>query len=342
MRSRDDKIVDIPVYANGVRSGQAKHILNDIVSGNRSMESTVSAIVLYPVLKWALYGEDIQDLMGVATTDKDEMLKETRETLESVFGIRKQLELQHREEFFSTCHTMVELLEDITSDLCEGHCANVPNTSVEMGKSLKVAMGMVEDDGDVPSRYFMSMALPDAVQWIHLHYGKTLDSLVDRLLNPFMEVIETEEERFLYHNVKVLMREFQHLYWMTNTKNDAVIRLIHSRSADEIQKITENEHLLYSADTVLQFVLLISGAIAYLECFPVNGHKYAEIMRFAISKRDSVLPNGEVTFLSQQEVAKAVDLTPAHFSKLKNEAMVLLSLLLWGYDGKSLRKLLKK
>ena len=151
---------------------------------------------------------------------------------------------------------------------------------------------------------------------------------------------DDDEYLYAYHNTKLLLREYSRLYWARTGDDDVIVRVLHAKTPKEILSITQNERAMYSVDAVLQFLLLVSGAIALVEYYPIKGKQYADVLKLLVSNRSIILTDGTMAYLREKELSHRMGIAQRDFTVLKQEAMTLLSLLLWGYDGQVLIQLL--
>lgn len=325
-------------------SSNARHargVLNRLLTQNQNARYTIIGLALYPVLKWSLYGENTQDLMDF-DLDSSDFLIDTRNMLRSVFGVGRDLDLRVREDYFSKCHIVVEIYEKFIYDalLYNYH-------GEQMAAALMTVMNIDGKDKGVDlqlSRYELNRYLPEAVELLNVRKGKEIQYILERILNPETQLFEIDdaEYRYAYHNVNLLLKEYSRLYYARQDTNDLIAKILHAKNPEEIRKITERDDVLYSADTVLQFILLVSGAISMVEYFPVNGPKYASVLRILVSDRriERKSDDNGSPFLKEGELAIALNLTSSQFSVLKSESLTLLSIILWGYDGQGINKIL--
>ena len=109
------------LFANGSNILRAKNSLNQILKDNPKMKYTILALVLYPALKWSLYGENITDIMQNAHFDSDAFLLETQRILRSVFGVGKTLDLECRNKYFETCKHVIDEIDTAVLRLVNGN-----------------------------------------------------------------------------------------------------------------------------------------------------------------------------------------------------------------------------
>ena len=326
------------LFANGSNILRAKNSLNQILKDNPKMKYTILALVLYPALKWSLYGEDITDIMQNAHFDSDAFLLETQRILRSVFGVGKTLDLECRNKYFETCKHVIDEIDTAVLRLVNGNNEH----GKQMAATLQLVMNESFDELQEPSKFEVKKYLPLAVESLHIQFGQSLRNDMDSLLHPDSQMFFQDDDEYLYayHNTKLLLREYSRLYWARTGDDDVIVRVLHAKTPKEILSITQNERAMYSVDAVLQFLLLVSGAIALVEYYPIKGKQYADVLKLLVSNRSIILTDGTMAYLREKELSHRMGIAQRDFTVLKQEAMTLLSLLLWGYDGQVLIQLL--
>lgn len=325
------------ILTKSENSIRAKNALNKILNQNPTFQHTVLAIVLYPALKWSLYGENIGDLIQNANLESDEFLYETQMMLRSVFGVGKKIELTKRTEYFEAARNVVDALNESVTKM---KSAMVHGN--QMAATLQLVMNVpFENVSDTPSRFEISKYLPKAVENIHLMCGKILKQNMEPILNPSNPNFDTEDDEYMYayHNVRLLLREYSRLCFSCDN-DDITAQILHAKTPEDVLAVTKKKQAMYSADAVAQFLLLVSGAIALVEYYPNEGTKYSKVLTTLVSNRHIKRTDGTEAILQEKELAILLGYSSALFSNIKNEAFTLLSLLLWGYDGKAITKLL--
>lgn len=294
------------LFANGSNILRAKNSLNQILKDNPKMKYTILALVLYPALKWSLYGENITDIMQNAHFDSDAFLLETQRILRSVFGVGKTLDLECRNKYFETCKHVIDEIDTAVLRLVNGNN--------EHGKQMAATLQLVMNESFVelqePSKFEVKKYLPLAVESLHIQFGQSLRNDMDSLLHPDSQMFFQDDDEYLYayHNTKLLLREYSRLYWARTGDDDVIVRVLHAKTPKEILSITQNERAMYSVDAVLQFLLLVSGAIALVEYYPIKGKQYADVLKLLVSNRSIILTDGTMAYLREKNCLIAWEL----------------------------------
>lgn len=133
---------------------------------------------------------------------------------------------------------------------------------------------------------------------------------MDSLLHPDSQMFFQDDDEYLYayHNTKLLLREYSRLYWARTGDDDVIVRVLHAKTPKEILSITQNERAMYSVDAVLQFLLLVSGAIALVEYYPIKGKQYADVLKLLVSNRSIILTDGTMAYLREKNCLIAWEL----------------------------------
>lgn len=319
-------------------SGAAKNVLNKLLASHPEYVNTIMGIVMYPALQWSLYGEQINDVIKFAEKSDDQQgMTDTEHMLRDTFGFGNQLKLREREAYFVHCHQILDLINDTMPVI-----RRYPKFGTQMECSLHLLMDIGEEDGAGVSRYEVNKYTPMAIEALYLKIGESLNELVPSLISPVKKDFTDLDDEFLYvyHNVKLLLKEYSRLCWVRDDAADGVTKILHCKTPEQVLKVSSRIDLIYSADVVIQFLLLISGSIALIKYYPVNGERYSDLLKALVANRNVTLANGQSAFIREQELAKALNIQPGVFSKMKKEAFALLGLLLWGYDGQVLMSIL--
>ena len=326
------------LFTKKSNSGTAKNQLNKILAESPQYTNVILGMVMYPALSWSLYGEKISDVidLGISSGDAAEFA-ETKQMLHDAFGFDNKLFLANREKYYHLCHKIID-----TYDTALQNVASYPESGVQLQNVLRLIMDMEPEKGKGVSRFEIIKYLKMAVSAIYQLCGKDMDELIPTLIQfPITSMLNQDDENlYVYHNVKVLLREYTRLYWGNPNAADCTSHILRCKSPEEILKLSERESGLYSADIVLKFLLLIAGAIALVSYYPVNGGRYNMILRSLVSNRTITTPDGRSAYVREQELARIHNMQPQKFSAMKQEAFALLGLLLWGYDGRILMSIL--
>lgn len=319
-------------------AGTAKNQLNKILAECPQYKNVILGLVMYPALQWSLYGEKISDVINLAVNTGDAAdFAETKQMLHDAFGFDNQLFLANREKYYAICHKIINSFDDALKTI-----SLYPESGGQLQNVLQLVMNLDPQKGKSVSRFEILKYLKTAVKATHRLCGEEMDELIPQLIySPVENMLnQSDENLYVYHNIKLLLREYTRLYWGNPDASDYTGKILRSKSPEEILKYTESGSGLYSTDVVLKFLLLITGAIALVAYYPIHGPQYSMILRSLVSNRTIITPDGQSAYVREQELARLHNMQPQKFSTMKQEAYALLGLLLWGYDGKILLNIL--
>lgn len=326
------------LFTKKVNAGTAKNQLNKILQESTEYRNTILGLVMYPALKWSLYGEKISDVINLAVnTGEAAEFAETKKMLHDAFGFDNKLFLVNREKYYSLCHQILDCLDDALQTV-----STYPSYGLQYRGVLQLVMNLDSEGIKSVSRFEIGKYLKPAVLMMHRLCGKNMDEVIPKLIKSPVENMlnQSDENLYVYHNIKLLLREYTRLYWSNPDAADYTSRILRSKSPGEILRYSESSSGLYSTDMVLKFLLLIAGAIALVGYYPVHGPQYSMILRSLVSNRTIITSDGRSAYIREQELARLHNMPPQKFSTMKQEAYALLGLLLWGYDGKILLNIL--
>lgn len=326
------------LFTKKTNAGTAKNQLNKILSESSKYKNVILGLVMYPALRWSLYGERISDVINLAIdTGEVAEFAETKKMLHDAFGFDNRLFLANREKYYSICHKIIDCYDNAIEEI-----STYPETGLQLQSVLQLVMNLDPQKGKSVSRFEIIKYLKKAIEALYHLCGKEVDLLIPKLIKSPVENMlnQNDESLYVYHNVKLLLREYTRLYWGNSMAADYTSEILRCKNPEDILKYSEHSSGLYSTDVVLKFLLLIAGAIALVSYYPVNGAKYGMILRSLVSNRTIITPDGRSAYVREQELARLHNMPPQKFSSMKQEAYALLGLLLWGYDGKILLNIL--
>lgn len=328
----------VSLFTKKNNSGTAKNQLNKILAESPQFTNVILGLVMYPALSWSLYGEKISDVIDLAiSTGEATEFATTKRMLHDAFGFDNKLFLANREKYYHLCHKIIGAYDTALQEI-----ESYPESGPQLQNVLSLIMDIDQERGKGVSRFEIIKYLKTAITVTHQLCGEVMDKLIPALIQfPIESMLNRDDENlYVYHNVKLLLREYTRLYWGNPNAADCTSHILRSKSPEEILKYSEKESGLYSADIVLKFLLLIAGAIALVAYYPVNGARYSMILRSLVSNRTIITPDGRSAYVREQELAQIHNMQPQKFSAMKQEAFALLGLLLWGYDGRILMSIL--
>lgn len=308
--------------------------LNQILHEKPEYRDTILALVLYPAFKWSLYGKPVINLMEIADrVDWATDLTQAQKIFQDVFGFGNALILKQRENQFKNSETLVTIIEagvkDVEKDKSTGKkCASILRSILNIPSESPA------------SCYIINTYTCLAVERMFQLYGTQFSTLIQTLLTP--EYLETEEDgeyMFVYHNMSLLLKEYSRLMWSCCDPSDKISKILRCQTAEEVLDITEQISTIYSANKVLRFLMLITGSMALVQYWPINGPKYAKILKMLTANRNIAQCGSYTIRINEGDIARGLNLDPATFSKLKKQAFAILGLLLWGSDNETFKTL---
>ena len=316
------------LFIQSSRNRVIRTVLNNLLEKEPQLTNTILAIVFFPVFKWSLYGETNLDLMQFA--DDAEWASDIsgiKDTFREIFGFGDKLVLKKRETSFELAREIVETIEKSVL-----HIAANPENGVRVMKIFYILLN--HPNAPEVSAYEVKKYLPLAIQVLYEDCGKTLNVLMSAIMNDCEYEQEDDAERaFAYHNMRLLLKEYSRLMWAQDDKKDQITQVLRCKTVDEVYETTQKINVIYSADVVLRFLLLITGGIALLGYWPKRGTEYVKIIKMLVMNRNVPLQNGKVVHIKEEDVAQGLGMCPSLFSMRKKEAYTFLGILLWGYDS---------
>lgn len=306
-----------------------RRTLNQLLIEQPEYRDTILALVLYPAFKWSLYGKAVIDLMKIAdSVDWANDLTQTQRVFQDVFGFGNALVLRERENQFKSSETLVAIIEtgigEIEKDKFTGKkCASVLRSILNITSETPA------------SCYIINTYTSLAIERMHKMYGPQFSDLMQTLLGAEeFELKEDGEYMFVYHNMPLLIKEYSRLMWSCCDPSDKISQILRCQTAEEVLKVTEQINTIYSANKVLRFLMLITGSMALVQYWPIDGPKYAKILKMLTANRNISQYGTVIVRVNEGDIARGLNLDPATFSKFKKQAFAILGLLLWGSDRK--------
>lgn len=311
-----------------------RRMLNQLLREKPEYRNTVLALVLYPAFKWSLYGKAVIDLMKIAdSVDWANDLNQAKRVFQDVFGFGNALVLKQRENQFKSSETLVTIIE--------AGVEKIENDKFTGKKCASVLRSILNIPSETPaSCYIINTYTFLAIERMHQMYGPQFSDLIQALLTE--EKFETQEDgeyMFVYHNMPLLLKEYSRLMWSGCDPSDKISKILRCQTAEEVLEVTEQISTIYSANKVLRFLMLITGSMALVQYWPIDGPKYAKILKMLTANRNISQCGTHVIRVNEGDIARGLNLDPATFSKFKKQAFAILGLLLWGSDKEIFKNL---
>lgn len=290
---------------------------NELVASNPDLQDIVTAFAVYPALKWAQKAEDIDAVMArVCSSDANaQRLINVQKALSDVTGYEPKLMLNNRKRYFEASRKLTWRLEHLVEQI-----RDFPGEGEIYANILGIMLG--DTTADV-SKYMTNQYAKAAMELAYDCAGKEIDGLVDDVLTGIVQ--SDDEMSLIYHNIDILLREYNRILWHTQNSDDRAMRLLACESEEEMLKITEHDEKYRQAYLIVEYIKLINGAIEMVKTFPVNGQEYYDIIRTVIELKPKRI--------SDEAAAERVGMSTYSFSVKKRRALSVLSTILWGCDG---------
>lgn len=290
---------------------------NELIAENPDLQDIVTAFAVYPALKWAQKAENIDAVMArVCASDQNaQRLINVQRALADVTGYEPKLRLCNRKKYFEASRKLTWRLEHLVEQI-----RDFPGEGEVYANILSIMLG--NEKADV-SKYMTNQHAKAAMELAYECAGREVDALVDDV---FTGIVQSDDEMSLiYHNIDILLREYNRILWHTQNSDDRAMRLLACESEEEMLKITEHDDKYRQAYLIVEYIKLINGAIEMVKTFPANGEEYYRIIKTVIELKPKRI--------SDEVAAEHVGMSTYSYSVKKRRALSVLSAILWGCDG---------
>lgn len=161
-------------------------------------------------------------------------------------------------------------------------------------------------------------------------YGEEIEELLDVILSG--AVLSDDEMAYVYHNITLLLKEYNRIVWRANNSDDRALRLLSCETEDEMLEITSKDEKYRQAYLIVEYIKFINGAIEMVKSFPVNGKEYYDIIKTIVDLKPQNI--------SDEVSSRELGMSTYTYSVKKRRALSVLSSILWGCDGDAFVRLL--
>lgn len=298
--------------------------LNELIAEEPDLQDVVVALSIYPALKWSMRGADVDAVMARMCRNDDELhrLGSVQKTLVAATGVEPRFLLENRHRYFDACAELVQLLQDAVKQV--GHYPRHGRVFQSILQTF--LMDAVEE----PTKYVVNKYVKDAVRLIYECYGERIEELLDIVLSGTVQ--SDEEMAYIYHNITLLLKEYNRIVWRANNSDDRALRLLACKSEDEMLEITQRDEKYQQAYLIVEYIKFINGAIETVKSFPINGKEYYRIIKTIIDLKPQNI--------SDEQASRELGMSTYTFSVKKRRALSVLGAILWGCDGDAFVRLL--
>ena len=166
--------------------------------------------------------------------------------------------------------------------------------------------------------------------WYMNAMGEEIEELLDVILSG--AVLSDDEMAYVYHNITLLLKEYNRIVWRANNSDDRALRLLSCETEDEMLEITSKDEKYRQAYLIVEYIKFINGAIEMVKSFPVNGKEYYDIIKTIVDLKPQNI--------SDEVSSRELGMSTYTYSVKKRRALSVLSSILWGCDGDAFVRLL--
>lgn len=302
--------------------------MNELLVESPETTDVILCFYLYPVLKWALELKEPNVIMqlflknrtNTNTNGKEvERLVKIQKLIQKITERHSHFTIENRNSFFSSCEELVELIESIIEWIF-----TFPEYGERYNSVLKIftSNSKTGEGQDIPSAYFINRDIKCAVQLVTDWWGEKLSKNLSKVLTG--NIIANDEFESVYHNISLLLKEYYKILWQAKYSTDKALQLLSCNNMEELQEFGANTSQFQQADSIVNYIKFIRGAIEAVKDFPGFGEEYYQIL-IAITELKSNL-------LSDSEIAFRLGMCPSTYSFKKRSAISVLEFVLWGTD----------
>lgn len=311
-------------------SGCIAKRFTEIAEEHPQYTDLVMLMAVYPALKWTMKCKDISVLMeNVMKTDKPiNDLQNAQDLIVSASGLRPQLILKERQNYFSACEKVMRIIKSGVKTI-----GKFPGQGKIYRNCLLKVMHEREESGPKGqdmSRYMLNSYLPKAIELLYMQCHEALEPYMDIVLDGY--AVDEDEITEQYHDIAALLLEYNKIMWYFKSSGDKAVRLLHCDTVEEMLEITEKDDKYYDAYLIAEYAKMISGAVELVKKFPIYGPKFYAVLRPML---DSPPQNSTVA-----NMANEIGMSSFTYSVTKRKAMAVLGCALWGCDADTYIRLL--
>lgn len=305
------------------RCKTAREIVNDLFESDKSIEATLLALSLFPIMKWMLRAENLdkktEDVLCHGGTGELSKILQSQSILVKVSGIEPAFLLENRRKYFAILHEIFDVLTDGFKKVRE-----FPENGDFYCELLKYFYSGDSRFTKV-SFYKVSKFLKPAIYVYAGICNEKLKELVPHLID-MSEPRDTAELQYVYHNIPLLLSEYSKVVWHTKNSNDKAVKLLRCKTESEMMTITESDSKYCQAYLIVEYIKLIHNAIGLLAEFPSN-NLYIVV--------DTTMKMRREKRVKENDIAEAIGMPISAYRKNLKLGMTALSAILFGCDCNS-------
>lgn len=305
------------------------NMMNTVLDESPDMHDTVLALSILPALRWLTKASSLDNVIDEVYGSKNEgeltRLSAIQKILTNLTGETPSLMLSKRKGFFVACNELVTLLTNAILSVKE-----YASSGNKVYKCLTPFLSSKYYEG--VSKYSYTNHFSEAVGLVHSYCEGKIEELLDEILfSPASIVSDDPEEAYLYHNMDLLMREYNKIIWEAEISADPSMKILAvsaKKPAEleaQIENITESMKKYSQAYLLVEYVRLITGAIELIKSFPRYGNDYYQILKYLIIDRH-YSDNGS-------DVAAHLGISTSTYYTRRRRAISVLGSVLWGSDA---------
>lgn len=306
---------------NNAVAGVLVKRMNESLYDYPSTTDTIICLHLYPAIKWVVSCGNAYDIVQRFQVNdcKISQLSQIQEVIQSVIGIRTELKLNSREEYFKSCKKFVACIENIVETI-----GGYPHMGKKYQAILQSFLGIDDSKkSSTPSIYYVNQNAKSLLCFLADYYGNVFEESLNDLLSG--RAIADDDVNKVYHNIELLLREYNKILWHKKHSKDKAMQLLACGNAMEMDKITQNDSKYFQASTIVDYIKFIRGAIEAVRSFPVMGEEYYKILSAIVELKSQCL--------SDKEISYRLKMSTYSYSVKRKKALAVLSAVLWGVDG---------
>lgn len=296
--------------------------VNRIMEERPELRHTAICMILYPAMKWVLQATDIDALIEKCE-NVDESSINDKENLHRLELIRdwlapnideKTLHFKRRARYFKICTKIVNVIEDASAEL---------RFERDYSSGMQEVFECFLDPSKLPynGRGKIMKYCERCIEAVYDSAGSIIEKYYENIMAN--DDIDGIEEACLYHNVPLLLSEYTRILHRSKRSSDPAMRMLATSSYEELRQFKASEHTMTDAYMIIQYVMLIRGAIEMMKTFPL-GERYYDVI--------VAMVKGKEFNWADEQVAKSLGITAGTFSTRKGHAIGVFGSLLWGCD----------
>ena len=302
--------------------------LNKLVADSPELRHTVTAVVLYPALRWVI---DVQSDEDSSTRNRMEYIQGL---LVEVTGEPPTFTLDKRSRYQEAIRELVRVVDDSID-----HIGHYPGHGAALQEALvSVLRGADPDKGEI-SYYKLNKSFEEAVFLLNAIAG----DIFAQLIREMTDIYEPSDGKgaddldyaYIHHNTNLLLRHYTRIVWSRSSFSDfrgdsstdahlrdRAVSLLDCDNIEDMFSVTDSHNAYQDAYKIAEFMKLISESIEKVGKFPKYGPESRRVLEFIT---DPAKVN-----MTLKQIENEFGYGRAWFYHNKKIAVKLLSFCLWG------------